>query len=233
MEDRAILNTSKNKFKRALIIAAHPDDEVLGCGGTIARLSDEGTQCHAIILTGTTTSRGSPKHRDIGESETENAAAALKLATWTHLGFPDNRLDTVPFLDIIRAVEEKTSAIFPDIIFTHDFSDLNQDHRIAHQIALTVFRPLPDSTVKQILAFETLSSSEWQDPQLGNFAPNFYVDITNYIDRKITGMDCYKSELRKPPHPRSLEIIRVLATKRGAECGVESAEAFRLIRGLI
>jgi LmbE family N-acetylglucosaminyl deacetylase len=223
-------------FKRILIVVAHPDDEVLGCGGTIAKFSAGGRKVHVLILGGVTTSRYKNKAEEENwkekafKGEADKTAGIFGVASLTRCNFPDNRFDTVPFLEIIKSVEKLKDRIKPDFILTHDYSDLNIDHRLTHQAVITAFRPEPGHKCAGIAAFEILSSTEFQDPDVTDFKPNCYVDIAKYMTKKIEAMKCYKSELKKFPHPRSLKGIKYLARKRGMEVCLEYAEAFRVIR---
>lgn len=223
-------------FERTLVIAAHPDDEVLGCGGTIARLTEARKQVHVLILGGVTTSRYKEDQSEESwktsafRDEADKAAAALKITSLSRSDFDDNRFDSVPLLDIIKTVEKAKEKIMPDLILTHDYCDLNVDHKLTHQATLTAFRPDVGNNSFRIMAFESLSNTECQDQAIFTFRPNCYVNITGYFSRKIEAMKCYKSELRKFPHPLSIEGIECLARKRGIEASCEYAEAFRIIR---
>ena len=220
------------EVERALVVGAHPDDEVLGCGGLIARLIGEGAQVRVLVLCGATTSRREDRGRPSQErlSEFERAMAALGVSDFRRLEQPDNRLDTVPFLDITQSIERLALGWEPDLVLTHDASDLNVDHRIAHQATLTAFRPLPGRSPMRIWAFEIPGSTAWQDPALARFQPTVYVDIEAQLGTKLRAMECYVSELREPPHPRSLEGIKTLAHLRGHEMGKPAGEAFHAVR---
>ncbi len=223
-------------MKNILVIAAHPDDEVLGCGGTIARIISLKKEAHVSILGGITTSRYKESaekenwKKDAYKKETEAAAGVLGITSLSRADFDDNRFDSVPLLQIIKAIEKLKSKIKPDLILTHDYSDLNVDHRITHQAVMCAFRPDVGYNRFRIMTFETLSSTECQDQEMASFRPNCYIDIKEGISRKIDAMKCYKSELRKYPHARSLEGIEYLARKRGSEVCLEYAEAFRTVR---
>ena len=212
-----------------LVVAAHPDDEILGCGGYIAKLVETGCKIHCLILSDITTSRNKVDN-DAG-NESSIAANILGMSSMQKVGFPDNRFDTIPLLDFIREIEKFSANLNPALILCHDYSDLNIDHRIVHQAVLAAFRPNGKNS-PSILAFETLSSTECQDQSLYRFTPNYYVNIENFLDKKIEAIKSYKSELREYPHPRSLKGIEILAQKRGLEVGLKYAEAFRLIRSV-
>ncbi len=223
------------KTKKILIVAAHPDDEVLGCGGTMARLAREGHEVYALILGEGITSRYMKREGGLGSKAikdlkgyTSNAAKLLKIRQIFTKDLPDNRFDACEFLDIVKIVEEIKAKVRPDVIYTHHRADLNIDHRITFEAVLTACRPLPGETVKKIISFEVPSSTEWNYPC--SFQPNVYMDISGTLKTKIAAMKAYKSEIRKWPHPRSVEAITILAKKRGVDSGLKAAEAFELVR---
>jgi LmbE family N-acetylglucosaminyl deacetylase len=221
-----------------LVIAAHPDDELLGCAGTLARHAAAGDDVHVVILAEGSTSRQANRdpnmHRE--ELETlrqaaENAGAILGVRSVDCLGFPDNRMDSCDLLDVVKQIENVALSLSPDIVYTHHIGDVNIDHRIAHQAMFTALRPLPGSAIKRILTFETVSSTEWTPPGSGApFQPNWFVDIGATLERKMEALSVYRSEMRDWPHPRSLHAVEHLARWRGASAGVEAAEAFMLLR---
>ena len=218
---------------RILVVAAHPDDEVLGCGGLIATLAKKDRIVSVLIMTGPTTSRAPGLSLSSSPTELERATQVLGVSDCSILGWPDNRLDTVPLLDLVKQVESKADEFKPDTVLVHDQTDLNIDHQIANRAALTAFRPQPESSVRLILGYETLSSTEWQDQDQGYFRPNYYLNIEKELKTKLSAFRHYKSEHRTYPHPRSPEGIEILAKKRGLECGVKVAEAFRVIRCIV
>jgi N-acetylglucosamine malate deacetylase 1 len=221
-----------------LVIAAHPDDEVLGCGGVMARHTDCGDIVHVLIVAEGATSRASG---GVGATGAEGVAA-LRLAagqaartlgalTPRFLGFPDNRLDTLSLLEIVQAIEAVVAETGPEIVYTHHGGDLNIDHRIVHQAVLTACRPLPNTKIGAIYAFETASSTEWGGEGTGpRFAPNRYVSISQQLDRKLAALKCYDVEMRAFPHARSYDAVSMQAGWRGASCGLEAAEAFMVLR---
>ena len=222
-------------MKTVLVVAAHPDDEILGVGGTVAKHVANGDTVYAIILGEGQTSRGD-KREDISEDivkelhkNTMESAKAVGYKDVFFADFPDNRFDQVDLLDIVKEVEKKVQ---PEIIYTHYSGDLNIDHQYTARAVLTATRPIGDYPVKEIYAFETLSSSEWNFDYSGQpaFCPNVFVDITEYYQKKEDAMKCYVSELCQFPHPRSLEGMDVLAKTRGMTIGKQRAEAFMLIR---
>ena len=221
--------------KKILIVAAHPDDEVLGCFGTVARLIQEGYEAYTLILGEGKTSRDI--QRDVEHKKDElvtlnqeifKANTIIGIKQVFTCNFPDNRFDTVALLDIVKEIEEIKSLIKPDIIFTHYEHDLNVDHQITFKAVLTATRPMAHESVKELYSFEVLSSTEWNYPH--SFSPDTFFDIGNTLEFKIKAMHEYLSELRTYPHPRSLESIKLLAQMRGIGVGLLLAEAFKTIR---
>lgn len=220
--------------KLILIIAAHADDEALGCGGTIARHVAEGDTVYAVFLADGVMSRPDSTSAQI---EQRNSAAAkahviLGINKVYMLGFPDNRMDSVPLLDIVQRLEEVLKEVQPEIVYTHHCGDLNMDHRVAHQATLTACRPIPGTSVREIYAFEVLSSTEWNAPGVNPFIPNVFVDISSYLDTKISALKSYDLEMREEPHSRSIANAKRLAEFRGNSVGLVAAEGFSLVRAL-
>jgi LmbE family N-acetylglucosaminyl deacetylase len=221
--------------KVALIVAAHPDDEVLGCGGTIAKLCARGTRVHVAFLADGVASRGTsaPDAGELsGRREAANKACAILGAEAPTFGdLPDNRLDTIALLDIVKSVESLIATHKPELILTHHIGDVNVDHKRVHEAVVTACRPQAGHSVKTILCFEVVSSTEWQLPgSAPAFLPNWFEDISEVLDRKCQALQAYAHELRAWPHPRSEEGIRHLAHWRGATVGVDAAEGFVLGR---
>lgn len=220
-----------------LVIAAHPDDEVLGCGGTIAVLSDKGAQVHVIFLSDGVFSRDSNPNQQaelaMRRTAAQTACNVLGVSSVLFFDFPDNRMDAVPLLDIIKPIEAMISQYRPDTVFTHHAGDLNVDHRRVHEAVITACRPQCGHPVRTLLSFEVPSSTEWQLPNTAPaFVPNWFVDISSSLERKMVALDAYSAELRPWPHPRSRQGIESLARWRGAFVGVEAGEAFMLGRYL-
>jgi len=219
------------------VVAAHPDDEVLGCGGTISRLSDEGHDVYVAILGEGITSRY-PERPQANPSKIEELRNACKKAA-DYLGvkdlfihqLPDNRFDTVPLLDVVKIIEELVERIEPMSIYTHHGGDLNIDHVITHRAVMTAVRPVKDCPVKDLYAFEVASATEWAFHQFQPvFKPMAFWDISTSIHQKIEALGCYESEVRIFPHPRSPDAIKASARRWGAAVGFDYAEAFELIR---
>jgi len=221
--------------KKILIVAAHPDDEVLGCFGTVARLIKEGYEAYTLILGEGKTSRSEQRvvedkkdEIEILNTEIQNANDVIGIKKVFIESFPDNRFDSVDLLDIIKVISRVKEEVKPDIIFTHYEYDLNIDHQIAYKAVITATRPMENECVKEIYSFEILSSTEWNYPL--SFPPDTFFDISDTLDLKIDSMKEYKSELCDYPHPRSLEGIELNAKYQGMRVGKKYVEAFKTIR---
>ena len=213
----------------SLIIAPHPDDEVLGCGGTIARLSNEGYEIHVLIVTSAYTPDWSEEFIENRKKEIVGAHKILGVNKTHFLNYPTVKLDTIPKKELTERMSQIVLSIKPDIVYIPCENDLHHDHRIVYEASLVALRPAKHF-VSDILSYEVLSETEWG---FNTFKPNVYYDITKTFEKKIEAMRCYKSELRRFPHPRSLEAIKALARKRGSEVRVQYAEAFHLIRRIV
>jgi LmbE family N-acetylglucosaminyl deacetylase len=216
--------------KTILVIAAHSDDEALGCSGVIAKHIAEGDDVHLLFMTDGVTSRSGSGDVDNRLTSAQVASKILKVSSFTNLNFPDNQMDSIPLLGIVKEVENKISELQPEIIYTHHIGDLNVDHQITHKAVVTACRPQPSFCVEEIYAFEVLSSTEWSAPGVEPFSPNVYIDITDYIDIKKQVLEVYSEEMRQPPHSRSIDNALRLNALRGNSVGVDYAEAFELIR---
>jgi|SRR5579871_952146 LmbE family N-acetylglucosaminyl deacetylase len=217
-----------------LAIIAHPDDEVLGAGGTLARHAASGDQVQLLFLADGTGSRGKDQRAVAQRTKAaRSAASALGACEPTFLQFPDNRLDRIDLLDIIKAIEPIVEKVAPDTLYTHHAGDLNIDHVICHRAVLTVCRPMFRSSVRRIYGMEIPSSTEWGSPDAANaFVPTRFVDITATAGAKRQALEAYAEEMRPFPHPRSFEAIEALAAWRGASAGLKAAEAFTVIRDI-
>lgn len=217
-------------MKNIAVIAAHPDDEALGCGGTIFRHIAAGDAVHLMYMTdgisARTDSKAQKKKRAGGVKSALNLIRPKKTKI---LALPDNKMDTVPLLDIVKQIEAFLEQSKAEIVYTHYREDLNIDHCVTARAALTACRPLPGAMVKKILSFEVPSSTEWTSPARG-FTPNFFVDISAQFKKKMALLECYEDELRPFPHARSCEAIEALAKWRGATIGKAYGEAFIIER---
>jgi N-acetylglucosamine malate deacetylase 1 len=218
---------------RVLVVAAHPDDEVLGCGATLARHVEQGDDVEILILgTGALSRDGAvPAESARLARQAEEAARILGARQVRMLDLPDNRFDSVDLLEIVKRAETEIRRVDPEVLYTHHAGDLNVDHRRAFEAVVTACRPQEPGGVKQILSFEVPSSTEWQSPTSGVvFTPNVFVDVAAFLDRKLAALAVYTEEARPFPHPRSPEAVTALARWRGATAGFAAAEAFLLVR---
>ena len=203
-----------------LIIAAHPDDEVLGCGGTISRLAEDGASVTILILANGLTSRADFDHSreeemlEIHHERARKAAALMGAKEVSFGGFPDQMMDTIPLLDV-----------------TQHGGDLNMDHVITFRATMTATRPMKGSVVRKLYSYEVASSTEWAFQQFSpKFLPQVFYDISPFLETKIKAMQIYESEARESPHPRSPEMLRASARRWGAAIGADAAEAFCCVR---
>ncbi len=226
--------------KSVAIIAAHPDDEVLGCGGTAIEHARRGDDVHILILAEGITARDAKRDvvaraEDLSsrQDSARQAAALLGARSVAFGGLPDNRMDGMELLDVIKRVEAFLAPLAVHLIYTHHGGDLNIDHRLTHQAVVTAARPQGRDT-PTLLFFEVPSSTEWATP--GSFAPylpNWYQDISAVLDDKLAALDAYATELRAWPHPRSREAVRDLARLRGSQVALPAAESFMLGRMVV
>lgn len=223
----------KKQSKKILVIVAHPDDETLGPGGTIARHTSEGDTIYGISMTDGISARGlkNKKKSQIRFKASINAAKHIGLNWIKKARFPDNSMDKIPLLEIIKVIEEVKLKIKPTLIYTHSSADLNIDHRIVSEATLSAFRPQTNELWEEIRAFETPSATDYGHKSItGNFYPNLYVDITNTWNIKLKALNEYKIEMRGAPHSRSIDGLKNLAEYRGNQVGLKFAEAFEILR---
>ena len=226
---------------KVLVVAAHPDDEVLGCGGTIARLASEGRAVHVLLLADGEKSRAAADGSGVAagavaarKAAAEKACRILGCESVESLSMPDNRMDGLVLLDVVKEIEARIVRHAPTTLLTHHGSDVNVDHRIVSQAVIVACRPVPNHSVRELLFYEVPSSTEWCPPRSAdNFAPNYFVDVSATLDRKINALKAYASEVRDFPHPRSCLAIEALARWRGATVGVAAAEAFVVGRKIV
>jgi len=212
--------------KRILVIAAHPDDELLGCGGTVALHVKAGDTVTAVIVCEGESLRYGPA--GVGQAEhTRRAAAALGVADVRSLGFADQRLDTLALTDIIVPLERIVRDVRPQIVYCQHGGDANLDHAIVFKAQLVATRPT-EASIISVYAFDTASSTEWGYPRA--FLPDTWVDITATLEQKLAAMACYESEVRDYPHPRSIEALRHRAHAWGNQACMPAAEVFMTVR---
>lgn len=217
-----------------VIVAAHPDDEVLGCGGTIARHVNYNDDVHIIFMTNGVSSRGENlqaiKNRQLAMNK---SMSSLGVKSFYNFDYPDNKMDSIPLLDAVQSIENVFKKINPSVIYTHYFGDLNIDHQITYKAVMTASRPQPNNSIKEIYCFEVPSSTDWLGTPQSIFHPNHFVDITKYWQLKEIALNNYSIEMRDYPHFRSFEAIDILSKFRGSSCGLFRAEAFILIRKIV
>ena len=212
-------------MKRILVIVAHPDDEMLGCGGTIKKFIQSGCEVITAIV-----AKGRPSEQRRINKFCKLANAQLGIKKVIFLDFPNLRLETYPLQTIVKKLSCLIDIYEPDVVLTHYQGDINRDHQITYQAVLTATRPLPGTKPVEILCFETVGSTEWGANKTESFRPNFFVDITDTIDDKMEALRHYDAEMRPAPHPRSYEGLRLLAGVRGMTIGVQYGEAFEIVR---
>lgn len=229
-----------------LVIVAHPDDEVLGVGGTMLKHAEKGDKITVVFMATGITSRRKSNYQSVPSYEpnstefnkmkqeiemlrndAKKACKLLGVKNTVFYDFPDNEMDSVPLLQIVKTIEKEISKNKPDKVFTHHYGDLNVDHRIVYNATITACRPF-DKIISELICFEIPSSTEWNYPI--SFNPNYFIDIHKQLGKKIKAMETYQNEIRRFPHPRSVKNLRVIAEKWGATSGNKAAEAFEIIR---
>lgn len=232
-------------MKKILVVSAHPDDEIIGMGGTLTKLSKKHNISILFLSDGITSRRAtdhvsSPvyevteevykkmkKQIDLRKTHAKNALKIVGVKKTRFLDLPNNEVDKFPLLKIIKEIEYEIQDSQCEVIYTHHYADLNIDHRIAYEAVITAARPLSGTSVKSIISFEAISSTDWRKPY--KFNPNMFVDITSELKVKIRAMKAYKNEIRKFPHPRSIETLEAVAKRWGSLYGYKAAEAFEII----
>jgi LmbE family N-acetylglucosaminyl deacetylase len=214
-----------------MVIAAHPDDEVLGCGGVIARHSTQGDEVHVVVATRGIPEIYAPELIEESRSELKAAHDLLKVTETHFLDFPAPKLDTIPGYELADEIKKVINRVKPETVYLPHGGDIHLDHRAVYTATLVAARPANDCSVRQLLCYETLSETEWAPLTGGGaFLPTVFINITDYLETKMKAMACYRTQLKEPPHSRSLDAIKALATLRGASVGFLAAEAFELER---
>lgn len=225
-------------MKKVLVIAAHPDDEVLGTGGTIAKLVNDGATVDVLIVTDGSSAqyRDSDHLAEIIEAkkkETRNCADVLGVHDIYYGELPDMKLDTTPHIRINQVIEDVIDKVQPDAVFTHFWGDVNCDHQNVYKSTLVAVRPVMGQVVKELYCYRVPSSTEWTPNKADTmFMPNYFVDIEQYAEQKYKAIACYSTELREYPHPRSVQYLRENDKVVGLRVGLLAAEEFVLLRKL-
>jgi len=216
---------------KVLVIAPHPDDEVLGCGGTIVKHVWGGAEVYLCIATKAYTPEWSEDEIKMRKEEVLKVNEILGIKKTYFLDFPTVKLDTIPQKELNEGFTQAVHEVQPEVVYIPHRGDVNKDHRLVFDAIMVAVRPKPGSLIRKVLSYETLSETEWSAPFLENaFIPNVYVDISETLEIKLRAMSEYSSELKEYPHARSLEAISALAKLRGSSIGVKAAEAFTLVR---
>lgn len=222
--------------ERILVIAAHPDDEVLGMGGSIAKFSSEGKEVHLLIVTDGSSSQYASAENlaeiiESKKSETAKAKKILGISSVTYGGLPDMRLDTIPHIEINRVIEDTINHIEPDTVFTHFWGDINKDHQCIYESTLVASRPISGQKIKEIYCYSVPSSTEWNQHRAETiFTPTLFNEIVEYKEKKYQAMEAYSTELREYPHPRSIQHLRELDKAVGLQVGLKESESFVFVR---
>ena len=215
------------------VLAAHPDDELLGAGATLAAHTRAGDDVHALVLADGATSRYAEQMVPVLADSAKRAAEVLGLASVRTVGLADQRLDTLALIDVILVVEDFLNDLRPQVVYTHFAGDANLDHAVVARAAWTACRPYAQPQLRRFAAFETPSSTEWGWPlDPVSFAPTVFVDVAATLDVKLAAMACYETELRAYPHPRSLRALTERAAFWGSRVGLAAAEPFQMLREL-
>lgn len=226
-------------MRKVLVVAAHPDDEVLGCGGTITRLSCEGVECHLLIVTDGSSSqyRDSDCLHEIIEAkklETKRCSELLGFRSIHYGELPDMKLDKTAHIVINKVIEKVIDEVLPDAVFTHFWGDVNRDHQEVYKSTLVAVRPVMGQVVKDLYCYRVPSSTEWSPNKDDTmFMPNYFVNIEQYAEQKYKAFACYTTELRAYPHPRSVQYLREMDKAAGLRVGLLAAEEFVLLRKLV
>ncbi len=223
-------------MNKILVIVAHADDEAIGCGGTLLKHRDAGDEIQIIFMTNGVGARENPsiKEEEIRQTAKEKSCQQIRVMASHQFDYPDNAMDQVALIEVVKSIENVISNYHPNIIYTHHGGDLNIDHQIVHQAVLTACRPQPSSSIRKILTFEVNSSTEWASNSIGtNFSPNYYVNISHQSTEKQDLLKHYIDEMHPYPHSRSIQAIINLNQARGNHIGVAVAEAFMLLRELV
>lgn len=222
-------------MKRILAVAVHPDDESLGCGGTLLRHKAGGDELHWLVATTLTEELGySPRRIAEREEEMRAVASRYGFAAVHKLGLPTTRVDTIGLGEIAQAVSRVLEQVRPQVVYLPFRGDVHSDHRVMFDVLFSCLKSFRSPDVERILSMETVSETEFAPPCADTaFMPNCFVDVSEFFEKKIEILEEYKGEMAAHPFPRSEETLRALARFRGAQAGVAYAEAFMLLKEII
>ncbi len=219
---------------RVLVIAAHPDDETIGAGGTIARHVAEGDDVYWGIVTQGWEPMRSQEDLRLAREQVFEVQRVLGIRDVFFCGFPTVKLNTVPYVELSSALQRIVDQVEPEVVYTTPPSDINLDHRLVYDSTLVATRPLQGNAVRRLMCYEIGATSRYGLPAgAPAFVPNVFVDISDYLELKLEAMSCYKTQIHEFPHPRSLDALRLQAQERGVGVGLQAAECFQLVRLLI
>jgi LmbE family N-acetylglucosaminyl deacetylase len=221
--------------KNIVVVAPHPDDETIGCGGTILRHIAEADEVHWLIMTSMYEDLGFSRERmEIRDREIQSVAQLYGFASVNKLGFPTTKLDTLPFGTIVQKIDEVFKSIQPETVYVPYRGDVHTDHKICFDAAVSSTKWFRQQTIKRVLAYETISETEFGiNPDNNGFRPNVFVNIENYLEKKLEILKEYAGEIGQFPFPRSEQAIRALAMLRGSASGTSAAEAFVLLKEIV
>ena len=221
-------------MKKVLVVAVHPDDETLGCGGTLLRHKAEGDEIHWLIMTNVFEEDGwSKDFIEKRKRQVKKIASLFSFKTTTNLNYPTTKLEEFPRSQVLKGVSEVLEKVQPQIVYLPFKGDVHSEHGYTFEIVYSCTKVFRYPFVSKILCMETLSETDFAVPTADNlFVPNSFVDITGYLDQKLEALKIYESEMGEHPFPRSTESIRALATLRGVQGGVKAAECFMLIKSI-
>lgn len=220
-------------MEKILVICAHPDDETLGLGGTIALHAKNGSKVFVLIFTDGESARHNSSRKILQRQEqAKRASSVLGVHDLKFLNYSDQKLDVISLIELVRKIESIIEQFKPTIIYTHYWGDVNQDHKKVYDATLIATRPTPSSSIKHLICYETPSSTEWGSNH-EKFNPNLFIDIENVLDIKLKALQQYKTEINPYPHPRSKEAIINRSNYWGSAVGIKYAEAFVSIRKII
>lgn len=219
---------------RILVVSVHPDDETLGCGGTILKHNLAGDEVHWLILTHAQSFKNwSDEKKKRRNHEIQLVAKRYSFKSVVILNFETTRLDVYPMNDLVFEISRVIKQVLPDTIYLHNRSDVHSDHQVSFRAIISATKTFNNPGLRRLLTYETVSETEFAPAFSENaFCPNYFVDISEFMEEKLSIFNIYESEIKEHPFPRSNKNIKGLGTFRGAQCGVEYAEAFMILKDI-